>query len=110
MFCGEGAIKTEVIGGSVTKKFLTILKLITNEIVERRMSLDDVIERVAISEIDIISLQDDIWELEKLDTVSEEEIDMLKAFISYIMIKDTNMEREDIYSIIFGRGKRILWH
>jgi hypothetical protein len=42
--------------------------------------------------------------------LEEEEIDEVKALLVYILMKDSLLDREDIYSSIFGGGKRITWH
>ncbi len=91
-------------------KFLNILKIISKELIENRISMDEAIMKISSMEIDLLGLQNDIIDLEQLGTINDEEIDMLKAFISYVMIKDDVMEREDIYTIVFGRGRRITWH
>ncbi len=91
------------------RKLMTILKIIAQEIIENGVSMDDVLKNMKISEIDLIGLQNDIMDLEESEAISDEELDLLKAFITYIMVKDTHMEREDIYSIVFGKGRRITW-
>ena len=42
--------------------------------------------------------------------LEEEEIDEVKALLVYILMKDSLLDSEDIYSSIFGGGKRITWH
>jgi len=34
----------------------------------------------------------------------------LKALLVYILIRDSAYEKEDIFSFVFGSGRRILWH
>ena len=42
--------------------------------------------------------------------LEEEELDEIKALLVYILMKDSPLDREDIYTSIFGEGKRITWH
>ena len=42
--------------------------------------------------------------------LEEEEIDEVKALLVYILMKESLLDSEDIYSSIFGGGKRITWH
>jgi len=93
----------------VYRKFMTILRIISQEIIENRLSMNDVLQTMDFKEIDLTSLQNDLRNLEEFEAISYEELDLLKAFITYIMMKDTLMEREDIYSIVFGKGRRITW-
>ncbi|MBF0539157.1 MAG: hypothetical protein HQL03_12990 [Nitrospirae bacterium] len=92
------------------KKFMTILRIIAKEIVGSDLNFDDVNIKMNIRDYDLACLGDDLRDLESLDILSEEDIDTLKAFLSYVVVKDTYMDSEDIYTIIFGKGKRILWH
>jgi hypothetical protein len=42
--------------------------------------------------------------------LDEDELDAIKALLASILMKDTHLDKEDIYTYIFGDGKRILWH
>ncbi|MBF0607767.1 MAG: hypothetical protein SFH39_02305 [Candidatus Magnetobacterium sp. LHC-1] len=92
------------------KKFMTILRIIAKEIVGSDVNFDDVNIRMNIREYDLSSLSEDLRDLESMDILSEEDIDTLKAFLSYVVVKDTYLDSDDIYTVIFGKGKRITWH
>jgi hypothetical protein len=42
--------------------------------------------------------------------MDDEELDAIRSLLIYILMKDTHLEKEEIYTYIFGEGKRILWH
>ena len=42
--------------------------------------------------------------------LDDEELDAIRSLLIYILMKDTHLEKEEIYTYIFGEGKRILWH
>lgn len=48
--------------------------------------------------------------LDALRHLDEEELDAVRALLVQILMKNTSLEREEIYSDIFGEGKRIFWH
>ncbi|WP_420265968.1 hypothetical protein [Candidatus Magnetominusculus dajiuhuensis] len=92
------------------KRFVTLLRIIANEIISSDMNFDESKIKMAIDEYNITDLYDDLSNLEGLDIMSDEDIDTLKAFLAYVVSKDTYMDRDDVYSLIFGNGKRISWH
>ena len=42
--------------------------------------------------------------------LDEEELDAIRSLLTYILMKNTHLEKDEIYTYIFGEGKRILWH
>ncbi|MBF0456402.1 MAG: hypothetical protein HQK99_00715 [Nitrospirae bacterium] len=92
------------------KRFMTLLRIIANEIISSDMNFDESKIKIAINDFDITDLYEDLSNLEGLDLMSDEDIDTLKAFLAYVVSKDTCMDRDDVYSLIFGNGKRISWH
>lgn len=42
--------------------------------------------------------------------LDNDELDAIRALLAYILMKNTSMEKDDIYAYIFGEGKKILWH
>lgn len=42
--------------------------------------------------------------------MEEDELDTIKAFLAYTLMKATPLEEEDIYTYVFGEGKKILWN
>ncbi len=44
------------------------------------------------------------------DYLEEEEMDAVRAAIAYMLIKNTDLDREAVYSIVFEEGRKITWH
>lgn len=38
------------------------------------------------------------------------EIDAIKSMLVYILMKNTSLDKDEIYTYIFGEGKRIIWN
>lgn len=42
--------------------------------------------------------------------LDDDELDALRALLVSILMKDMNLDKEEIYTYTFGGGRRILWH
>lgn len=42
--------------------------------------------------------------------LEEDDIDAIRVFLVYLLMKSTDLGIEDIYNFIFGEGKKILWN
>ncbi len=40
----------------------------------------------------------------------DSEIDNLKLYLTYLLIKETGLDIEYIYALIFGSGRKIVWN
>ena len=49
-------------------------------------------------------------DLEEMDHMEPEELDRVREVLVYILMKDSDMEPEDVYSMVFRKGKKITWH
>jgi len=107
----------------LNRKFMTILKIIADEITSNdRITSNDMItsnDRIVrnddnlnlyMKEYDLSGLFDDICDLEAMDVMTDEELDKLRVFLTYVISKDSYVDGEDVYAVLFGNGKRILWH
>jgi len=45
-----------------------------------------------------------------LSHFKEEEIDAIRAALVFVLIKNTPLDKDEIYSYIFGEGKKIIWN
>ena len=41
--------------------------------------------------------------------LDNEELDAIKTLLVSVLMKDTPLDRDEIYSYIFGEGKKIIW-
>lgn len=42
--------------------------------------------------------------------LDDEELDAIRALLVSILMKDTQLDKEEIYAYTFGSGRKILWH
>ncbi len=59
---------------------------------------------------DLFDIGEELAVIESSDTVDDDELDTLKSLLVYILIKKSAFEKEDIYSFIFGGGRKITWN
>jgi len=43
-------------------------------------------------------------------SLQEDDIDVIRVFLVYLLMKGTDLGIDDIYNYIFGEGKKILWN
>lgn len=42
--------------------------------------------------------------------LEEEDMDSIRVFLVYLLMKSTDLGIEEIYNYIFGEGRKILWN
>lgn len=48
--------------------------------------------------------------IEAIEYIDDSEIDNLKLYLTYLLIKETELDIEYIYALIFGSGRKIVWN
>ncbi len=94
----------------MSKKLLKILKMISVDLKDREFVPDEVLEDLEYDESDIIDIGKELENLEIYDYLEDDELDILKGLIAYILMKDSAYEKEEILSLIFAGGRRIVWN
>lgn len=94
----------------MAKKLLKLLRMITKDISDMEFYSDEMIDTIHYDEPDLFDIGDELDILESSNGLEDEELDVLKSLLVYILIRKSSFEREDIYSIVFGGGRRILWN
>ncbi len=92
------------------KEFLDFLRDLTDEILKEGKDMEEVLASVDISHINLFEVNEEIDELVEEDLIEEEEAETLKSILLYILMRNTDLDPEDIYAIVFGEGKRLRWH
>ena len=95
---------------TLTQKLLRILRMISTEVDDIEIDSERLLESVDYEEEDLTDIWEELENLEVSEQVDEIELDILKALLVYILIRDSAYEKEDIVSFIFGNGRRILWY
>ena len=84
--------------------------MISSDLREKEFVTDEIIEAIEYDESDIIDIGEELENLEFYDYLEDDELDILKGLIAYILMKDSSHEKEEILSLIFAGGKRIVWN
>lgn len=94
----------------MSKKLFKILRMITKDLTELEIYSDEILETVHCEDPDLFDISDELAVLESSGTLDEEELDILKSLLVYILIRKSSFEKEDIYSLVFGGGRGIVWN
>ena len=94
----------------MSKKLLKILQMISRDLKDNEFVSDEMLETLDYDESDIIDIGEELENLEFYDYLEDDELDILKGLIAYLLMKDSSYEKEEILSLIFAGGKRIVWN
>jgi len=94
----------------LSKKLLKILKMISKDLKDREFISDEILEALDYDETDIMDIGEELENLEFYDYLEDDELDILRGLIAYILMKDSSREKEEIFSLIFAGGRRIVWN
>jgi len=94
----------------VSKKLIRMLKMITRDLKETEFYSEEILDTIHYDEPDLLDIGEELAVLESSDSLDEDELDILKSLLVYILFKRSSYEKEDIYSLVFGGGKRVTWH
>ena len=94
----------------MSKKLLKILKMISRDLKDREFVSDEMLEVLDYDETDIMDIGEELENLEFYDYLEDDELDILKGLIAYILMKDSSREKDEIFSLIFAGGRRIVWN
>ena len=95
---------------TLTQKLLRVLRTISTDRDDIEIDSERLLASVDYEEEDLADIWEELEELEVNEKVDEIELDILRALLVYILIRDSSYEKEDIFSFIFGNGRRILWN
>lgn len=96
----------------MTQKLLELLRLLSIDGKEGEfdLSVDDLLSTVDYEPADLGDVDEELKGIERTNRLSDNELDILKALLVYILMRDGSYEQEEVFSVIFGNGKRITWH
>ena len=94
----------------MSKKLLRILKMISQGLKDIEFDTEEILDTISYDETELNAIGEGLDELEFSDYIDEDEIEILKALLAYILIRDSSYDKEEIFSMIFSGGRRILWN
>ncbi len=94
----------------MTKRLIDILRVFARDLIDLEYDVEFALKKISIHDIDFIALTDDLFDLEATNSIDELELDTVRLLLAYILIKDTDLDIEHIYSFVFSRGRHIIWN
>ena len=92
------------------RKFIELLRIVTEELIEKDGNLENILFEVDAPDLNLFKLIEELRRIERDNLINTEEADTVKVIIAYLFQRNTDMDIEDIYSIVFGDGKKIIWN
>ncbi|MCC6347107.1 MAG: hypothetical protein IT388_07980 [Nitrospirales bacterium] len=94
----------------MAKRFIDVLRVLAKELIEKGYDADDMLKKINGFDIDFLTVKEELLTLELTKYIDDAELDTIRALLAYILMKDTELETEEIYAFIFGRGRQITWN
>ncbi|GER92429.1 hypothetical protein A45J_0145 [hot springs metagenome] len=94
----------------MAKRFIDILRLLARDLIEKGYDADDALKKIGVFDIDFLMVKEELMTMELSRYIDDAELDTIKALLSYILMKETEMDIEDIYAFVFGKGRQITWN
>ena len=94
----------------MARRLMDLLRVLAKEIIEKVYDADDALKKINVVDIDFITVKEELQALELSKHIDEAELDTIKALLAYILMRDSDLEVEDVYAFIFGRGRQIIWN
>ncbi|MEW5744277.1 MAG: hypothetical protein AB1805_02375 [Nitrospirota bacterium] len=94
----------------MAKRLIDILRVLAKELIEKGYDADDMMKKVSAFDIDFLTVKEELTMMELTKFIDDSELDTIRALLAYILMKDTDLETEEIYAFIFGRGRQITWN
>ncbi|MBZ0156745.1 MAG: hypothetical protein K8I29_11135 [Alphaproteobacteria bacterium] len=94
----------------MAKRLIDVLRVLAKELIEKGYDADDMLKKVSGFDIDFLTVKEELLTLELTKYIDDAELDTIRALLAYILMKDTELETEEIYAFIFGKGRQITWN
>jgi hypothetical protein len=94
----------------LAKRLIDVLRVLARELIEKGYDADDMMKKVSAFDIDFLTVKEELTMLELTKYIDDTELDTIRALLAYILMKDTDLETEEIYAFIFGKGRQITWN
>jgi hypothetical protein len=94
----------------LSKKLLKLLRMMSKDLKDAEFYSEEILDTIHYDEPDLLAIGEELAVLESSESLEEDELDIVKSLLVYVLIRKSSFEKEDIYSLVFGGGKRILWN
>ncbi|HAK88933.1 MAG TPA: hypothetical protein DHV16_12010 [Nitrospiraceae bacterium] len=93
----------------MARRLIDVLRVLAKELIEKGYDADDAVKKISVFDIDFLTVKEELVTLELSRYVDEAELDTIRALLSYVLMKETELDTEEIYAFAFGKGRRITW-
>ncbi|MCL4458150.1 MAG: hypothetical protein M1147_11810 [Nitrospirae bacterium] len=93
----------------MARRLIDMLRVLAKELIEKGYDADDALKKISVFDIDFLTVKEELVTLELSRYVDEAELDTIRALLSYVLMKETELDTEDIYAFTFGKGRQITW-
>lgn len=94
----------------VYRKFMEILKVISDDKLDQEERFDDIIRRLEMSDVNLLRVNDELRAIEKARLMGEEDLDTIRSVLVYLLMKKSTLDTEEVYALVYGDGNRVTWH
>lgn len=93
----------------MARRLIDVLRVLAKELIEKGYDADDALKKISVFDIDFLTVKEELVTLELSRYIDEAELDTIRALLSYVLMKETELDTEEIYAFTFGRGRQITW-
>lgn len=90
-------------------KLLDFLRVLARQLIDNDYN-EESIKDLSLMDIDLNQIKEELNFIEGSELIDIEEIDMIRALLVYLLMRETDLHEDDIYSFIFSKGKQIVWN
>jgi hypothetical protein len=90
-------------------KILDFLRVLARELINNNYN-NEALRDFSLLDVDWHQVKEELNFIEGTDLLKTEEIDMIRALLVYLLMRETDLHEDDIYSFIFSKGKQIIWN
>lgn len=90
-------------------KLFDFLRALARQLIDNDYN-DEILKNFSLFDIDLYQVKEELNFIEGNELLEVEEIDMVKALLVYLLMRETDLPEDDIYTFIFSKGKQIVWN
>lgn len=90
-------------------KLFDFLRALARQLIDNDYN-DEILKNFSLFDIDLYQIKEELNFIEGNELFEVEEIDMVKALLVYLLMRETDLPNDDIYSFVFSKGKQIVWN
>lgn len=94
----------------MSKKLIDILRDLARELIEDGYDADEVMRKISLFDIDFLEVREELLDHEESREIDDAELDTIRVLLAYILMRDSDIEIDEIYAFVFSKGKQIVWN